>query len=143
MSATVVRQSFTQACVLREMEWLAIKNFLRDEAGKNKGDAENVLELDPEDIRISKTLGLYLKGALVGFAMIPRTPSKGPLKLDRLYVSPKYRRQGLARFMLDDLKIRTVRALVRNHAAMQMYYAAGFRPASKQDSPQFVLTLIR
>ena len=135
MSTTAVRQTFSDARCLRELEWVGVRSFLLNESGKNSKDVENVLELDPEDIRIAVTYGVFLKGYLAGIAMVPKVQRTPWLHLDRLYVSPKERRFGLARYMLDQLKIRSVRALVRNHAATRLYEACGFRPIARQLEP--------
>lgn len=143
MANANVRQTYLPpAAYVRELEWIAVRSFLRDELGKNSKDMENVLELDPEDLRMSTTYGIFDKGVLVGIAMVSNNQRAPLRRLERIYVTPKCRRIGLAKYALEFLKIRSVRVLIRNHSAMQMYHTAGFRPATRQPEPG-VLEMVR
>lgn len=50
-----------------------------------------------------------------------------PSVLEKLYISPSYRRQGLASFVLNQLNIRLLYVIKKNISAIQLYLKNGFK----------------
>lgn len=104
-----------------------LEEFINSEKLKGKNnDYDDLLYVD--SLEHLDCYGIYLGQTLCGYIC----PAKSnPGHCDKLYISPEYRRKGLAHFALDFLGITSVWVLSKNKVAINFYTSIGFKINSK------------
>lgn len=115
------------------MEYI-YRERLRCKENKITGHSVALLETCDDTFVCVFAYRIFYEGVIVGFAI---TPSFGNGVLMRLYVEPEYRRLGIGRFVVNELKITTLSCFTSNTVGMKFYTALGFNW-----SPSFTTTLV-
>lgn len=107
---------------LRVIPWSTLKAFQNEQASLCRRDTDVVLNLNIECMYHATPYGIYVDGELVGIARLREETNH----LRSLYVTPRYRGRGLASFVLEALKVRSLRVKTQNAVALATYLKAGF-----------------
>lgn len=104
-------------------------SFIEKEKKSNShsGDIDDLVYIEPYILKEGKFPGFYwfvkVRNEIVGYAA---TFENNPTALSHLYVSPKYRRHGLAKILVNWLEISFLYVLRNNAEVIKFYQSLGF-----------------
>lgn len=99
--------------------------------------------LSPADFTNEVLFFLHAGERRVGFMGMRSLRPGQPRELTKIYVSPAHRRQGMATFALNALKIERIGAPLRVPGLVGLCRGAGFRNDLKQPYPNSLLVMVR
>lgn len=126
---------------IKKLKYAEFAHFIDSELSKNKKtgvtqDEDDLLYIEPGCESWITTWGGYCNGELCAYLAIN---INHPNYCDKLYVSPRIRRLGIAKFMLDELDITSVSVMRSNVLAMHFYTACGFKEQSAEHNLCFLV----
>lgn len=130
---------------LKTIDELQYKRFIRDEAFRRPiiKDPEVLITKNPTYYFTKTYLGIYKSlelenslpvSELIGFVCLQK---ENPNVLINLYITPRYRRQRIAIYVLEELKINSLACLRNNIPGINLYKSLGFKslPPNSENDP--------
>lgn len=107
---------------IEPVTWAQLAPFLCEQLTLSQDVDKDVLRLRPEHLYQQCTEGFFIDGMLVGFAR----HNAMRLHLSQIYLLPRVRGRGIAKYYIDSRKIQGLWVMPANHNAVAAYSSMGF-----------------
>lgn len=122
------------------IEWYSLRLFLTDEIEQLEQCGQPIdeaLNIDKDDMLYTHTFGIFRGYDMLGFVQVRSSGLEGKRHLERIYIRPECREEGVGRTVINFLGIESLHHRREDLEAHKFFKSLGFKVAPY--NPQMLL----